>query len=279
MAYEIKWGTKHPGHLVYLLDLSESMSRNGKIDYLLDAVKTTSDFLIEKCTDGVLKDRFSLTILGYNSDVYTLFKGSVTKLNDYLDSIYEQGGENAPMFDKTTEAIPRWQTYTANAFRAVRDDILEWINTQQSKNILMPVPLVLHVTDGYPYEAERSPKKAMEDALLAAEELKNISLPDGNPLLFNIHIENSNAPEILFPMQPPKDEGQLFLFNSSSVLPDRFAQIGRDVYKFPSQPGCRYMTSNVKDKVKLVELITFGSTILNDNNKEEPKAIIFDEVK
>jgi uncharacterized protein YegL len=272
MAYELKWGSKHPGHLVYLLDLSESMSRNGKIDYLLEAVKTTSEFLIEKSTQGsVLKDRFSISIIGYNTDVYTLFKGSVTELDAFLDKVYDQGGEDAPIFDKTTEAIPRWQTYTAKAFRAVVDDIREWMNNQQRKDMPMPAPMIIHVTDGFPYESERPQTEAREDALRAAEEIKQISLPDGNPLLFNIHIEDGNASEILFPTQAPDDAGQQFLFNSSSVMPDSFAKIGRDLFKFPSQQGCRYMASNVKDKVKLVQLITFGSTVVGAGDVEQPK--------
>jgi len=270
MAYELKWGSNHPGHLVYLLDLSGSMEKNGKIDYLLEAVKITADFLIEKCTRGnVVSNRFSISIIGYNTDVYTLFKGSVIELDAKLNEVYSKGGEDAPLFDKTTEAKPQWQTYTAKAFRAVREDIREWMTTQQRNNIPMPAPMIIHVTDGYPYENERDEAKAQEDALKAAEEIKAISLSDGAPILFNIHIEDGNDPEILFPTKSPSDVRQQFLFNASSIMPDRIASVGRDAYNFPTQQGCRYMASNVKDKNKLVQLITFGSTPVTDAQQDE----------
>ena len=271
MAYDLRWGSNHPGHLVYLLDLSGSMEKNGRIDYLLEAVKVTADFLVEKCKKGdILSNRFGISIIGYNTDVYTLFKGSVIDLDAKLEEAYNRGGEDAPLFDKTTEAKPQWQTYTAKAFRAVGEDIREWIATQQRNNIPMPAPMIIHVTDGYPYENERDEAKAQEDALKAAEEIKAISVPDGAPILFNIHIDDGNDPEVLFPTQAPNDVRQQFLFKASSIMPDRFASVGRDAFNFPTHQGCRYMASNVKDKNKLVQLIAFGSTVVANNHQDEP---------
>lgn len=268
MAERLSWGSNHPGHLVYLLDLSGSMEQNGKIDHLLEAVKATSELLIAK-TDG--KNRFSVSIIGYNTDTYPLFKGSALELDRKLDEVYNNGGENAPLFDKNNEAKPQWQTYTAKAFGAVKEDIQVWIREQQQKNIPMPVPIVIHVTDGYPYENERNEADAREDALRAADEIKQISLPDGNPIIFNIHIGDSNDPESLFPMQRPNDADQQFLFDSSSVMPDDFVNIGRNAFSFPTQQGCRYMASNVRDKGKLAQLITFGSTVVTNMQPEQPK--------
>lgn len=81
---------------------------NGRIDYLLETVKNTCEFLIERSICGsVVKDRFSVSILGYNTDVYTLFKGSERELDAKLEEIYLKRRGNAPLFDKTSEAIPR----------------------------------------------------------------------------------------------------------------------------------------------------------------------------
>ena len=268
MAERLSWGSNHPGHLVYLLDLSGSMEHNGKIDHLLEAVKATIDLLIAK---DMHKNRFSVSIIGYNTDTYSLFKGTALDLDRKLDEVYNNGGENAPLFDKTKEAKPQWQTYTAKAFRAVKEDIQAWIREQQQGNIPMPVPIVIHVTDGYPYENERGEAEACKDAIRAADEIKQITLPDGNPIIFNIHIGDSNDPESLFPMQRPSDAGQQFLFDSSSVMPDDIVNVGRDAFCFPTQQGCRYMASNVREKGKLAQLITFGSTPVANMQVEQPK--------
>lgn len=247
MAYVLSWGSKHPGHLVYLLDLSQSMAKNRKIDYLLEAVKNSCDHLTMKCFGGTdLKNRFSVSVLGYNTDVFTVFKGSVRELDAKLEEIYVQGGENTPLFDKTSEAMPRGQKCTAKAFRAVKEDIMEWINSQRRKNIPMPAPVVIHITDGRPTEEEREQTVALEDALRAAEEIKQINLPDGNPILINIHY-NNETPEILFPIQNPNDEDLQFLFDASSVMDDELVERVRENYLLPTQQGCRCMVSNVKD--------------------------------
>lgn len=262
MADRLSWGSNHPGHLVYLLDLSGSMESNGKIDYLLKAIKDTAESLIARCYQGSeLKNRFGVSIIGYNSEVRPLFKGSVVDLNNKLDEVYNQGGEDAPLFDKTREAKPQWQTFTAMGFKAVEDDIMEWQRNQQKSNVPMPAPIIIHITDGYPYEGKGSEAESQRKALQAAESIKRISFPDGHPILFNIHIEDGNAPEMMFPSQRPNNIGQQFLYDASSVMPNDLATIGRDAWKLPTQEGCRFMASNVKQTGELVKLITFGSTV------------------
>ena len=57
----------------------------------------------------------------------------------------------------------------------VASDINEWINKQPDKR-LAPAPLVIHVTDGFPYEEERSEDMARTDALRAAQEIMNLDI-------------------------------------------------------------------------------------------------------
>ena len=47
MAYQQGWSENHPGHVVYLLDLSGSMEKNGKIDRLIVAVNDVVKDLIQ----------------------------------------------------------------------------------------------------------------------------------------------------------------------------------------------------------------------------------------
>lgn len=268
MAYNLAWGSNHPGHLVYLIDLSGSMAKDNKIDDVIDTIAQVSEYLIGMCEDlSTIKNRFSITILGYNSEIVTLFKGSVIDLDKKLDET-----DGHPMFDKENEAKPQWQTYTANGFRAVAEDIRQWIVQQQSKNIQIPAPIVIHITDGYPYEHERDEDAARKDALKVAEEIKQIAVPDGNTLLFNIHIDKGDVQTLTFPNTRPDDIRRQFLFDASSIMSDLFITRAKG-FELPAKEGARFMVSNEKDKNVLAKLIAFGSsmTSLGDSSMELPK--------
>lgn len=229
MAYELTWSSIHPGHLVYLLDLSQSMALNGRIDYLLEAVKNTCEFLIERSICGsVVKDRFSVNVLCYNTDVYTLFKGSERELDAKLEEIYLKKIGYVPLFDKTSEAMQRGQKKTTRAFHAVTEYNMEWINDQQRRKMIIPAPIIIHITDGRPIENQRDQIEATEDALRAVEEIKQINLPYGNQILFNIHF-NNGTPVYLFLTQNSDEEDLQFLFYTSSVMNDRFVITGREL--------------------------------------------------
>lgn len=268
MAYNLAWGSNHPGHLVYLVDLSSSMAKDNKIDDVIDTIAQVSEYLIGMCEDrNDIKNRFSITILGYNSEVIPLFKGSVIELDKKLE---ETNGH--PLFDKEQEAKPQWQTYTAMGFRAAAEDIRQWINQQQSNNIQIPAPIVIHITDGYPYEHERDEDAARQDALKAAEEVKNISVPDGQTLLFNIHIDKGDGVNLTFPNSRPDDIRRQFLYDASSVMTGLFVTRAKG-FELPAKDGARFMVSNEKDPHALAKLVAFGSsmTSLGDSSIELPK--------
>lgn len=267
MAYNLGWGSNHPGHFVYLVDLSQSMNSDNKIDAVIRALGQVSEHLIGQCdTFSGLKNRFSITILGYNSDVYELFSGSIIDLDKRL----AETGE--PMFDKEKEALPRWQTYTAKALRAAAKDIREWIAKQNQNNVPIPVPVVIHITDGHPEEHERNDSESIKDALAAAQELKSISVPDGNTLLCNIHIDGVKSTEtLLFPSIRPSDTYRQFLFDSSSTMPDIFSNKANSS-GFSTTTNSRLMASNVSNPRDLLKVIKFYSSVpKNSGNRESPK--------
>lgn len=257
MAYSLAWGSNHPGHLIYLVDLSWSMASDNKIDDVIEVIENVSDYLVGMCEDfGNLKDRFSIHIMGYGDSVKTLFKGSVLELDRKLE---ETMGKGLPIFDKEKEAKPYGMTHTAKAFRAALEDIKQWINQQNSQNIPIPVPVVIHITDGQPEEIGRTRAEAMKDALDVANEIKNIKVPDGNALIFNIHIEGVKTKETMrFPVSSPSDEHRKFLYEASSIMPSIF--ITRAT-KFGAEEGCRFMVANESDKKMLARLIAFGSSV------------------
>lgn len=273
MSYTIPWGTKHPGLLVYLIDLSGSMSHNKKIDNVIEIIESVSEFLIGQSREhGNLLDRFSISIIGYNSETTILFPenglyGSIIDLDNCLEKAYN---EKKPFIDKEKEAKPQWQTFTAKAFRKAAEVVRFWISNQEKKGIKqIPVPIVIHITDGYPYEGENTEERARKDALQAAEELKAISVPDGSTLLFNIHIEPKPELQALsFPNTSPSDEERKFLFEATSVFPEIFTKRATSVFPdITFNDKNRFMVSNESDKTKLAKLIAFGSVVSSLGNK------------
>lgn len=269
MAYKIAWGSNHPGHLVYLVDLSGSMEWNNKIDNVIDVIADVSDYLCAMSEEfGKLKNRFSLTILGYNSDIITLFRGSVIDLDKKL-----QETDGRPMFDKGKEAKPEGLTYTAKAFKAAADDIRTWISQQNRNNVPTPAPIVIHITDGHPEESGRTDSEAMQEALKAAKDLKSIAVPDGNTLVFNIHIDGKpNGITMRFPNTTPNDERRRFLYEASSEMADLFSRRA-NAFGFSTRSDSRFMVSNESDKHILARLIAFGSSVssVGDEPREIPK--------
>ena len=75
-------------------------------------------------------------------------------------------------------------------------------------------PVVIHLTDGEPTDG---------DPLPYAEALKSLSTDDGELLLFNCHISESQASPVLFPNSEHilGDELAKALFRMSSELPDK----------------------------------------------------------
>lgn len=259
MAYNIGWGSKHPGYLVWLLDLSASM--NQKIDYVLDSIKESCDELTKVCSpSGRIINRMSIHIIGYNSDVFTLFKGSIVDLDALLEKTYP-----GAIFDKTNEAKPQWQTYTTKAVQEATKSVKNWITQQSANGIPMPVPIVIHITDGYPFEEENRHDQSVSrnNALVAINELKKISVPDGNLLFFNIHIGEGKAP-IRLPNQRPNDAERAYLFDASSVMPDVFIKKAQLLGFTEATENSRFMVSNETDKRMLTRLIIFGSTLPSD---------------
>ncbi len=287
--YNVKWTEESPGHLVYLVDLSQSMSmppydkdkpydKNVK-DYtkynlVMDAIRECSMAILTPCVQGgVIIPRFSLTIIGYNSEVYTLFKGDAKDVAKMLSVAAKN--KNRLFYDAKTDTIdpnaePKWQTYMEKALMAAKQDVEEWISNQESNpNIrAIPAPIVISITDGHPEEYERKYNEAAKGALHAANSIMgDIRTPDGNVLLFNIHIDPfNNAPALSFPVNEPQDRDMALLYQMSSTIPEKFIENSPISIEF----RCKGMVSNAKDKTTLLQFIEFGST-LTQTNRETPQ--------
>ena len=287
--YNVRWKEESPGHLVYLVDLSQSMSmppydKNKKYDknvkdytkynMVMDAIRDCSKAILAPCVQGgVVIPQFSLTIIGYNSEVYTLFKGDAKDVAQMLTVAAKN--KNRLFYDAETDTIepnaePKWQTYMEKALMAAKKDVEEWICKQKSNPQIkaIPAPIVISITDGHPEEQERKYYEAAKGALNAANSImESINTPDGNVLLFNIHIDPfNNEPDLSFPVKEPQDRDMALLYNMSSTIPEKFIENST----FSIEHGCKGMISNAKDKTTLLQFIEFGST-LTQKNRETPK--------
>ena len=104
--------------------------------------------------------------------------------------------------------------------------------------------------------------QSRDKALQAANALKSISVPDGNVLLFNIHIDGvpGTEPEIQFPSSRPEETRKAFLFDASSEMNNTFVERAQRT-NLSAVAGSRFMVSNVSNQRTLSRLVVFGSSV------------------
>jgi len=255
MEYQLGWTENHPGHIVFLLDLSDSMAENEKIDYLITAAHNAiKDLIQQSAPSGIyIEDNMTLTIIGYNNEVETIVDNKT--LSQLLPMLSKKC-----LLDKKTNAIPRGQTFTAKGMRAATQEIKAWIARQEANSYKIPTPLVVHITDGYPHEGDKTNDSAFTNALNAARELKGIRTPDGHVRLFNFQIE-PNMPSYMFPISKPNgtdnaDKIMKFLFESASEI-DLVTKKYADILLKPGviKTGSKLMVSNFSDISLITKLL------------------------
>ena len=154
MAYDLGWGTKTPGHIVYLVDLSGSMATDNKIGKVMEALQKGLRLLVTKCTSGTtLLERVTATVIGYHSEIVPLFSGGAQEMKELIRKAVTSG---RPIFDFGQGGIaePKWQTYMTNAYNEARKDIEKWMRENGDKRL--PAPDVVNITDGQPEENGKS---------------------------------------------------------------------------------------------------------------------------
>lgn len=284
--YKLPWGSNHPGHIVYLIDLSGSMAYQGKFEIIKEVIQKVSNLVVSMCKESVrirengesvnrkiVKNRVSVTILGYNSKIIKLFEGTAIELNDKLKEakIMESTTQKFPLYETFPNKVnPTSMTYTEMAFKAALNDIKQWIAHQEQEGKPIPAPVVIHITDGHPEEKDVEESVSIRNALQVAKEIQNVEVNDGKALLFNIHFDgNPQTKPLRFPTQAPNDERRRFLYEASSPLPPKFCQSARAI-GLDASDNCRFMISNENEKDLLVRLIEFGSSVSSFGNSNAP---------
>ncbi len=156
----------------------------------------------------------------------------------------------------TTFKLPVWYRKPADAqmsgtpmcaaLEYVRNIVAPWCASHPGS---FP-PVVIHLTDGEPTDGEPQ---------AAADALKGLSTDDGELLLFNCHISESQASPVVFPNseQILPDELAKSLFRMSSELPDKLRGVAESKGVLVGL-GARGMVFNA-DGAQMLLLIQMGT--------------------
>lgn len=249
MAYSIQWGQKSPGHLIFLLDQSGSMSGSNERK-VVDAVHSAILELINNCISGTkVKNRVYITIIGYGNedDVSIIKEGWASDFAMDLQNCKASGR-------KIIEPVSYGGTPMAEGFELAKECVDRWISDRNALGSEIPAPIVINITDGYP--------DSESEATSAAHDVMNISTPDGNVIVFNIHMDEDGS-EIKFPRSTSQLGGSdvaQFLFDISSDMNDQFIRVAKSKGFEGIMHGAKGFIANANGDT-LVRFIEFGSSV------------------
>ena len=248
----IQWGTKTPGHIIYLVDQSGSMSGVNE-QKAAESITAAMIETLKGCINGKeVRNRVYVTIIGYGNenDVSVIREGWISTFVSDLQTCKK---------NNTTIIAPKsyGMTPMAEAFSMANKCISTWLSQRESQDAQVQVSCVINITDGYPDD----PTTATQEA----QKVMNIQTrDDGNVLVFNIHMDDSSEHvEIKFPTNKSVlnevPEGE-FLFDISSEMTDDFIRAAQAQRFEGIMPGSKGFVVNAKGDT-LVRFVTFGSGV------------------
>lgn len=287
--YDNNFTRANPGLIVFLIDQSKSMEdpwSGGKTlaeQTALSINRCISEMAIRFTSGTDIKDEANIIMIGYGGteksmEAELLRSGSIATLSSD-DSIPVQhlkqkisdgaGGILEIDVDLKEFITPKavWGTPMASAFQLASALVTEWVTraketTDDEGNPIVrddsldPVPLIINISDGEPTDSEA-------DVRAYAKEIMDIKCPDGNPLIFNIHLSANGGQEICMPMNdtslPANDKMSKLLFDISSKLPETMVQAAKESGFPNAEAGVKTFMSNVTEVEKFVMFLNFGT--------------------
>lgn len=251
---QIQWGTKTPGHIIYLIDQSGSMSGANE-QKAAESITSAMIETLKGCIQGKeVRNRVYITIIGYgNEDGVSIVKEGW--IADFVNDLQ--------LCKKNSSTIIPAKSYgmtpMAEAFALANKCITTWLSQRESVqgDYKIPAPIVINITDGYPDD--------VNEATIEAQKVMNIvTRDDGNVLVFNIHMDDSvDQVEVKFPTTKSLLNGVIegeFLYDISSEMTPDFIKAAQ-AQKFEGiVPGSKGFVVNAKGDT-LVRFVTFGSGV------------------
>lgn len=227
-----QWSSATPGLLIILLDQSGSMLSDyegtTRTKFASIAVNKVIDNIIQKSFDGESpKNRCFISVIGYNHNVKEICSGWLKELDAHplrIETLKKKLPDGAGGIVEVEVKQPIWvepiqedgATNMLGAFQVAKGLVTKWIDT----NIDGPAPVIINISDGVPYYDGKDPRECMKETVQLAKEIMNISNNDGNVLIFNAQIDDSNG-RVVFPTERNKvsQEEAKFLFDITSEVP------------------------------------------------------------
>lgn len=283
--FENNFTRANPGLIIILVDQSGSMSRewtDGK------SLAEQTAMVINRCiaemgyrfTAGTtVKESANIVLIGYGGDssyeaqlirsgsirefVEQPIRREVIKKKEYNREMgfYEIDFE-IPI---NIEPIAGYVTPMGSALTLAESIVKEWVNRTDNRDKAKdPVPLIINISDGAPTDEDGYVMTDFSPVVNIANSIKSINCPDGNPLIFNIHLSaDCNTEEVQFPESksqlPSGDELSGLLYDMSSSLPDTMVNSAK-LCGFPNvKVGVKTFMSNVNKVEQFVQFLNFGT--------------------
>lgn len=262
MPYTAYIDRTNPTCFVFLVDQSASMDEQcagadagrSKAEAVADQINSLLAELIMKCSFGeVVRDYFHLAVIGYGSQVHSVFGGLKALSEVNMQATMEI--KEDPLTGVTVrtpvwvDALADGQTPMCAALAQAQSLVEEWV---QGHPKCFP-PIVINLTDG---EANDG------DPEVNARRLMTVKSADGHVLLFNGHLSSVAGGAIEFPGAPadlPGDPYALKLFEMSSKIPG-VMQANAKHRGIHIGPAARGMVFN-SDFMSLANLLEMGTTM------------------
>lgn len=144
-------------------------------------------------------------------------------------------------------------TPMASAFGAAKDLIEAWIQTHNTAND--PAPVIINITDGEPTDS-------ITDLKNTVNAIKALSVPDGAPLIFNIHLTaKDNVTPVTYPsdINECSDDASKLLFELSSEAHVDLISTIPELQAKGLQGGEKLFMCNVGQPAALIEFLKIGT--------------------
>jgi uncharacterized protein YegL len=242
MAYDVVATGRTPALIVYLLDISGSMSEmlDGapKIEHVNQAIEQVLVRMVQRSTKGAaISPRYRLGMIAYSDTPEDILGG--------IRSIAEVAQLGTPMLSVSRA------TDTHAAFMTAREMLRREL-AYNGDGERRPAPMVCHITDGQYTGSDPEP---------VAHEIMRMTTPDGPVLVENIYVgpgltvspigDAGRWPGVM-------NEGELAdpyarkLFHMSSPLPESYARVINESAGYALRPGARMLIpSTNRDLIEL----------------------------